>query len=409
MGGYTIQNGDTLWDLAREYGSSVDELAGINNISDPSRIYTGDTLEIPGYGNDSEPSSDSDSGSSADYNATDTTNPAYEQNEPTYNQSQAVTDAAAKLADFENNKPADYQSNYSTQIDDLLSKILNREDFSYDFNADPLYQQYKDQYTQQGNTAMRDTMGEAAALSGGYGNSYATTAGSQAYQGYLSKLNNVIPELYQEAYNRYQDEGTNLETQLGILQQQDQTEYGRHRDDVSDYKDFLNYYNTKYQNERDFDYNQFLQEWDEWNTNRNYGYTKDKDNRDYAFEQDQFNYQKDKDAQDYALEQAQLAETERSNRASESINAQELADNEAAAAAEAEATNKIDTNAMSELARSMYEKTDSDGQRIYSDSQIANELFSIYGDKDNFYDIAEKYTLPGGTNLADAIYAMLQQ
>jgi len=265
MGKYTIVSGDNLSTLASKYGSTVSELAKLNNISNPSLIYAGDKLEIPNYGNTAAVAATPTAAAST------STNPLYEGDEPTYAQSDAVSQAADMLKTQLNNKPADYQSNYSGQIQATLDEILNREDFSYDFNADPMYQQYKDQYISLGNTAMRDTMGNAAALSGGYGNSYATTAGNQAYQGYLGELNNVIPELYSAAYTQYQGEGDDLETQISLLQQQDTADYGKYRDDVSDYVTFLNYYNEAYKDERDFDYNQFLNEWDEWNANRDYG------------------------------------------------------------------------------------------------------------------------------------------
>lgn len=96
--------------------------------------------------------------------------------------------------------------------------------FSYDVNADALYQQYKQQYMQQGKLAMKDTMGQAAALTGGYGNSYAATAGNQAYQQYLGRLNDVVPQLYQMAYDRYRDKGQDIQTGLNMynsLNQQD--------------------------------------------------------------------------------------------------------------------------------------------------------------------------------------------
>ena len=94
--------------------------------------------------------------------------------------------------------------------DEALEAYLNREDFQYDLNADALYQQYQNRYQELGKNAMKDTMGQAAALTGGYGSSYAQNVGQQAYQGYLQKLGDVIPELYQLAYNRYQDEGDQL-------------------------------------------------------------------------------------------------------------------------------------------------------------------------------------------------------
>ena len=61
---------------------------------------------------------------------------------------------------------------------------MNRKEFSYDLNGDMLYQQMKDQYQVLGKTAMQDTMGEAAALTGGYGNTYAQSVGQQTYDEY---------------------------------------------------------------------------------------------------------------------------------------------------------------------------------------------------------------------------------
>lgn len=98
-----------------------------------------------------------------------------------------------------------------TKAMDYASKIENREQFSYDINADALYQQFKDNYIQQGQMARMDTMGQAAAMTGGYGNSYAQSAGQQAYNQQLNQLNNIVPELYGMAYSRYQQEGKDLQ------------------------------------------------------------------------------------------------------------------------------------------------------------------------------------------------------
>lgn len=125
-----------------------------------------------------------------------------------------------------------YESPYGSKIEEIYDKIMNRGDFSYDFNADPLYQQYKDQYIQGGQRAMQDTMADAAALTGGYGNSYASTAGNLAYQQYLTGLNDVIPELQQQAYQRYQDAGSELMNQLSLTQGLDEMAYGRHSDEM---------------------------------------------------------------------------------------------------------------------------------------------------------------------------------
>ncbi len=116
---------------------------------------------------------------------------------------------------------------YDQQMDDIFSKIMNRKDFSYDVDADALYQQYKDKYMQQGKLAMQDTMGQAAALTGGYGNSYAQAVGQQAYNQYLGGLNDVVPELYSLARERYDAEGNKLMNQYSLLADRENTEYSR--------------------------------------------------------------------------------------------------------------------------------------------------------------------------------------
>ena len=47
---YVIQPGDTLSGIAARYGTTVSELTRLNGISDPDRIYTGNTLKVPESG-----------------------------------------------------------------------------------------------------------------------------------------------------------------------------------------------------------------------------------------------------------------------------------------------------------------------------------------------------------------------
>ena len=56
-----------------------------------------------------------------------------------------------------------YTSKHGTQIEDTMNKILNKEDFKYNFTADPLYQQYKDQYVKLGNEAAQNAAAGAGA------------------------------------------------------------------------------------------------------------------------------------------------------------------------------------------------------------------------------------------------------
>lgn len=45
---YTVQRGDTLYSIARRYGTTVEAIAAANGIANPSRIRVGQTLTIPG-------------------------------------------------------------------------------------------------------------------------------------------------------------------------------------------------------------------------------------------------------------------------------------------------------------------------------------------------------------------------
>lgn len=96
--------------------------------------------------------------------------------------------------------PSSFASSVDTtgiqnQLAGWLNEIDNYEPFKYDLNGDMLYKQMADNYIQQGQLAMQDTMANAAALTGGYGNSYAASVGNQAFQQHLTQLNNNIPAL----------------------------------------------------------------------------------------------------------------------------------------------------------------------------------------------------------------------
>lgn len=128
-----------------------------------------------------------------------------------------------------------YTPQYDEQINSLLDKLLNREGFNYNAEIDPLYQQYKELYTQQGKLAMQDAMGQAAALTGGYGSSYSQAVGQQQYDAYLQKLNEVVPELYSQAYSQYEAEGDRLKDVYSLLLSKDASDYDRAQNNYSRY------------------------------------------------------------------------------------------------------------------------------------------------------------------------------
>lgn len=148
--------------------------------------------------------------------------------------------ALSRVEAVRQEKP-EYEATYDRQLEALYDEIVNRRPFSYNINEDALYQQYKDQYVAQGKLAMQDTMGQAAALTGGYGNSYGQNLGQQAYQGYLRQLNSIVPELYSLAQNRYDQEGQKLMNQYAMLGDMADTEYGRYQDRLNQYRQDLSY------------------------------------------------------------------------------------------------------------------------------------------------------------------------
>lgn len=148
-------------------------------------------------------------------------NPDERRNKYALESDRALEDLAKRRAALQSDRT--YAAQYAKAINDYV----NRGKFTYDFNADPVYNQYKDSYTRQGKLAMRDTMGQAAALTGGYGNSYAQTAGQQVYNNYMQKLNDVVPQLSESAYSRYVQEGQDMLNKANALGDADQTEYAR--------------------------------------------------------------------------------------------------------------------------------------------------------------------------------------
>jgi hypothetical protein len=217
--------------------------------------------------------------------------------------SQATTNYQNTLNQLEANAPQAYQSQYQPVIDNLMNQITNRKPFSYDFNADPMYQQYKDQYTTLGKQASMNAATNASNLSGGYANSYAVTAAAQANQQYLTELNNVIPQLMEAAQNRYDKETENLYNQFNMYGQQEDRNYGKYRDTVADYQANRSYTadqlarsqaNDQWNNT--FNYNQYRNAVEDWQRSRDY--YNDRYNNSVANDQwkANFDYQQQRDA-----------------------------------------------------------------------------------------------------------------
>ena len=174
-----------------------------------------------------------------------------------YRPGQSVTDAANALKEWQDKRPEAYQSSYQDRINEVLDRLLARENFAYSYTQDPLYRQYAQQYTQNAHNASADAAAQAAALTGGYGSSYAASVAQQAYQQQIGALNQAIPTLYQLALDTYDSGGDALVSQLDQLNTQEQNAQGLYQQKLSDYYTRLeqlgNAYNTAYQQ----DYGQY--------------------------------------------------------------------------------------------------------------------------------------------------------
>ena len=203
------------------------------NITDPNKIYAGTDLVLKAD-DDTSPTKlgDMSGGEKVNYTYNGTPTALPTTNTTSWDKTEKGSAALGTKDSAWNalNSYGDFNFSQQDWFNQILEDIKGYKDFSYDMNGDALYQQYKDKYIQQGKLAMMDTMGQAAAMNGGYGSSYAQSVGQQAYQASLDNLNDIIPELYQMAYDRWSDGKQDLYNQYGMLSNERQNEYGMHQD-----------------------------------------------------------------------------------------------------------------------------------------------------------------------------------
>ena len=289
-----------------------------------------------------------------------------------------------------------FQSSYSDAVKENLNKAINREPFSYDVNSDKLFSQYKTSYENAGKKAMQDTVGNSAILSGGYANSYGVTAGQQAYNDYMTKLSDKVPELEQIAYNRYRDEENSAYNRLNALLAMENTEYDRYRDSVQD----------RY-NDRDFNYKVEQDKLAQSNIDRDYNRNVYENDRDYnrnVYENDRdYNrnvYENDRDYNRNVYESDRdynrnTYESDRDYKYKKSMD-EKSSDSEEK---DDETFNPQDA----------YEFLNKYNEQIYTDEEFVEAMFQMYGDKDGFYEWLSTVKIPGdivGRTYLELLYQM---
>lgn len=181
-----------------------------------------------------------------------------------YAASREVTQAQEAVQEHQQTQPGAYESPYGDALKQTLDKILNQQDFQYRLDGDALYRRYRNQAVRDGQRAMSDTMGQAAALTGGYGNSYAQAAGQQAYSRQLESLADRIPELYSLAMEQYKLRTQGLKEKYSLLSDADRTQYDRYTDSLAAWQEEADRLQRQYESVRDSDYGAYRDDVADW-------------------------------------------------------------------------------------------------------------------------------------------------
>jgi len=162
-------------------------------------------------------------------------------------------------------KPQTYSSKYQPQLDSILQQIQDPDKFKYEFNGDEMFKYYADLYAQNGKQAAMDVMGQAAGLTGGYGNSYGQQVAQQQYQEYMRPLYDKGLELQNAAYQRYRDQLGDLQNAYNYTQNAENNAYNMYRDQLGDWQTERDWATGRADTERNFDYNEYNNGLDYWN------------------------------------------------------------------------------------------------------------------------------------------------
>jgi hypothetical protein len=257
--------------------SAIKNAPAVQNSSNPSQTYNN---IITGNNSGSSSPAKTTTSPTTTTSTPTTTAKSYETD---FVPSELTNHYKSEMLYTDDDKPDAYDSQYQTTIDNILDTIYSKEKFDISDNANynKLYEQQKERYTALADKSMRDTLASANAATGGYGSSYGQAAAQQAYDNTMQGLNDNNSALMELAYQIYSDDVANDYNKLSAFQSQDNTLYGRYRDDVSDWQADRDYYANQY-------WNSFGTDRSAYETDRNFDYAKDQDslNRDYEEYQD---------------------------------------------------------------------------------------------------------------------------
>lgn len=283
MASYTVKKGDTLYSIAKNNGTTVDAIAKASGIKDVNKIYSGQKITLPTSGSKKGTSNGSNKGTNNVSNqtktptvmgadsslvekgmtpfTTSTETQALEENRKSigtaaqeyfskpfelpegvmdtlntpFAPSQSYLDAMSMLT--QQGKKMQNGTKWDSLYESSINDYLNRDEFEYDVDNDQLFQQALASAMNSGKTAMQDTIGQASALTGGYGSTYATSVGNQTYNAFIEDAYDNLPQYYQMAMEAYQMEGQEMLNQINTIGAAAQNEWNRGMDIYNMYAD----------------------------------------------------------------------------------------------------------------------------------------------------------------------------
>ncbi|MBR1763489.1 MAG: hypothetical protein IJ731_09030 [Eubacterium sp.] len=190
-------------------------------------------------------------------------------------------------SDYNNwyNSADKHLNQYQSDVDALYNQVMNQEKFSYDPQKDQLFQMYKQQYMNQGNRAMQNQMGIAAAAAGGYNSSAAQTSAQNTFQGYMDALSDKAAQTYQNALDMYKYNQQNILDRFNSAREMNNAGNEAYYKQLDSKAQRMNNAYTAFNNDRNFQYSG-------WNDNRTYQQNQN------IFNQNQKNWKKE-----FALQQ----------------------------------------------------------------------------------------------------------
>lgn len=246
---------------------------------------------------------------------------------PYADQQQAALDAILNRGEYTNPYAGDlqnaydavknrqeYANPYASDLQAAYEAIKNRQDFSYDPTTDAAWQSAKKMYAREADRATQDTMGQAAALTGGMASTAAVTAASQAGDYYRAQMNDALGEYQQQAYQRYLDDANLDYNLLDAVNNLSAEDYQKYLDEVnldynlldtvtgmsdSDYQKWIDNIGLKYDDLSAIT-SLSQQARDEYDTDRNFAYNQWTDELGFQTDKEATKYEKEQYDREYA-------------------------------------------------------------------------------------------------------------